>query len=367
MCTRLSKVSREDATGFTLVELLVVITIIGILIAILLPAVQAAREAARRNQCQNHLKQLALGCMNHEQTQGFFPSGGWLHTWVGDPDRGFDRRQPGGWTYNVLSYIEGNNLRKLGTGQSSVNKFLTAVTLVQTPLEVFYCPSRRPADIYPNNYSYTVYNCKPSSGSYVTRWAVSDYAANAGSEQLHPTFPSVGATTAPPTALDSSSNSFPDRVDPSSVTSDRWSWFNGIMYQLSRVKIADIKDGTSFTYLLGEKNVESNCYFNGANNGDDRPGYGGYGEQNCRWTQKYKGGSYGPGKVPPAGSYYAAPPRQDTDSFNNKEVFGSAHASGFGMAFCDGSVHVINYTVDPDVHDALGDRADKRRLNDGDF
>jgi prepilin-type N-terminal cleavage/methylation domain-containing protein len=66
-------VTKAKARGFTLVELLVVIAIIGVLVALLLPAIQAAREAARRNSCQNKLKQLGLALLNHENTYKNFP------------------------------------------------------------------------------------------------------------------------------------------------------------------------------------------------------------------------------------------------------------------------------------------------------
>ena len=69
----MAKSSQGRPGGFTLVELLVVVTIIGILVALLLPAVQQAREAVRRLQCANHLKQWGLGMLNYEQTSQILP------------------------------------------------------------------------------------------------------------------------------------------------------------------------------------------------------------------------------------------------------------------------------------------------------
>ena len=139
--------------GFTLVELLVVITIIGILIALLLPAVQAAREAARQTQCKNNVKQLALGCLQHKQVQHFLPTGGWGCGWLGDPHLGFDRQQVGGWQFNILPYIEQQALHDLGLSGSGALAFSgkdAGIGTAGTPLAVFQCPTRRPAIAYPN-------------------------------------------------------------------------------------------------------------------------------------------------------------------------------------------------------------------------
>ena len=200
-CNRKSEIGKRKSAGFTLVELLVVITIIGILIALLLPAVQAAREAARQTQCRNHLKQLALGMLNFEQANGHFPSGGWGNQWVGHPDRGTDKAQPGGWFYSILPHIEQLPLYQLGSDGNATGWPLSSIQInggvarIQTPLEVMNCPTRRNAILYPNPAGWT--NRAPN-GYPVRLRANGAPAATMPSVQA----PAAASATSAPTTLD---------------------------------------------------------------------------------------------------------------------------------------------------------------------
>lgn len=104
--------------GFTLVELLVVIAIIGILVGLLLPAVQAAREAARRMQCQNNLKQIALSALNYESATKRLPALGHKPTNNAAPGLGSGAGWPYSWTFAVLPYMEQGSLANAITAQA---------------------------------------------------------------------------------------------------------------------------------------------------------------------------------------------------------------------------------------------------------
>jgi len=114
-------VKSSSKKGFTLVELLVVIAIIGILIGMLLPAVQQVREAARRTQCMNNMRQIALGALNFESAHMHFPTAGLTpdsygadanSLWGNPTNSPFGRENLSSF-YQILSFVEAENVRKI--------------------------------------------------------------------------------------------------------------------------------------------------------------------------------------------------------------------------------------------------------------
>lgn len=327
-------------SGFTLVELLVVIAIIGILIAMLLPAVQAAREAARRMQCANHLKQLSLGMIQHEAANRYLPSGGWGYRWIGDPDRGFGDAQPGGWIYNILSYIEQNELRTMGTGlpansTNGINKRQSMRQVAMIPVATFYCPSRRAVKLYPVPLDETSINVTLSD------CVKNDYAANGGSMFIE-LWPG-------PASL--SEGDDPSSWTPQNLIRDGHDYdaskSTGICFQHRAISLAAITDGTSHTYMLGEKYIVPDFYEGANSNGeddgsDDRSAYHGADYDTLRWS--------------------ALPAARDNPGYRDQaqtnQIFGSTHPNGWNAAFCDGSVHHISYDIDLSIHQNNGNRSD---------
>lgn len=309
--------------AFTLIELLLIIAIIGLLVQLLLPAVQSAREAARRSLCMNHLRQLGLAALHHEEAQGHLPTGGWGFSWVGDLNRAFGSDQPGGWAYNVLPYLEQQPLHDLARDPKGQSREAINAQLCRTPVPLFYCPTRRAARCYayPDFQRFPTRHCDPVVDS-----AKTDYAANAGDFFVD--------GPAGPT----------DEVEAASF---RYAWIDGnlmtgVVFQRSRVKMHQITDGTSQTYLFGEKYLDSAHYEDGLGGGDDQTAWCGYDQDVVRWT-------YGAG---------VRPPLQDRREYKDWITFGSAHHAGCSFVFCDGSVRLISYAIDGGVHRWLGSRHD---------
>ncbi len=304
--------------GFTLVELLVVIAIIGLLMGLLIPAVMMAREAARKTTCKNNLKQIGLATLNFEAAKRHLPSNGWGYRW--GPQKGMDGRfgQPGGWTFLLLPYLEQAAVSDLAMGVDPVQREENLARLLQTPQPGFHCPSRRNAEPTAATENFLLANLS----HHVPNVAKSDYAINGGDTIL---------------------NAGPGPESGSLADLDAYVWPNvqqatGVAFLTLKVRLSQITDGASNTFLVGEKYVPSSHYQSADFAGDDHSLYLGDDADNRRWT--------------------LLPPQSDATDNEDRSVFGSAHSSTCHFVMVDGSVRAIDYDIDSQIHGLLGNRRD---------
>ena len=123
---------------------------------------------------------------------------------------------------------------------------------------------------------------------------------------------------------------------------------NGIVFCGSLIRPSDVTDGTSNTYLIGEKYCNPVFYETGGDAGDNEAALIGDNEDTSRWSI---------GLAPDLSTAIEIP-MVDTEGYTSRRIFGSPHSDVFNMAFCDGSVQGISYTIDPKVHEYLGNRQD---------
>ena len=288
--------------GFTLVELLVVIAIIGILIAMLLPAVQQVREAARRINCGNNIRQLALAAHNHHDTQGHFPHGNYHDPSLPNFEANTRGWESGtiGWSAYLLPYIEGNNVHnQIDFGVRAFTNeqgdaWLSAFGQHGSALNQFAAENMPP-----------IFVC-PSANRFGSEKEFKDYAINAGSLMRKNSQSGISCC--------------PER----SFVSD------GIGYKNSEVGFNDITDGTSNTFLFLEQDHSIEEDASGRNNAPTNPFF---------WV-----GHHSEGMAISNASNTDLPPNSHINKWSGR-IARSDHPGGIMVALCDGSTRFIPETI----------------------
>ena len=307
---------RRITAGFTLVELLVVISIIGILTGLLLPAVQSARESARRMECSAHLKQIGLALLNHLDARGYFPSaymsapGGVMGPASVDGDAG------PGWTclFQILPYVEQTALKQQ-FNQNVPCWDPQNATLATTVLPLFCCPSV--SDLS------TTYTVKDGSGNPLAQFARANYVASAGQYDVWD--------------------------DPAPNLSGV---ANGVFFRNSRIRISDITDGSSNTVFFGEQTpIHSDSTWVGIVPNAKTCPTPAFAFAGCDEAAPQINVHSGPGlnEYPPV----IHPP---DNSVGYVDEMYSEHVGGCNVLMGDDSVHFINDTVDQLVWLAMATR-----------
>jgi prepilin-type N-terminal cleavage/methylation domain-containing protein/prepilin-type processing-associated H-X9-DG protein len=298
--------SRVDSrTGFTLVELLVVIAIIGILIALLLPAVQAAREAARRGQCTNNQRQIALAVQNFHNTYKFYP---------------ISRRDPSEtWAVLIMPYMEQGAFRDLW--DFSKNYYSQPDNVRLKNFEAFFCPTRRRA---PSN-SVSGDKIQGDQSQPHTPGACADYACNIGDasgiNDYHPGHTEITVN---------------GRLPGNGIF---WLGSGSPFRPTYRVSIESVRDGLTNTLLIGEKHIPNENF--GAAGPDGATYSGDHGS-----AQRKAG----------VGAPIAKGPR-------GTGQFGSYHPGVCPFAFADGSVRFLSVAIELTNLGRMANRADGQAIS----
>jgi prepilin-type N-terminal cleavage/methylation domain-containing protein/prepilin-type processing-associated H-X9-DG protein len=350
--------SYRAGRGFTLIELLVVIAIIAVLISLLLPAVQSAREAARRAQCVNNLKQLALAAHNYESAQGAFPMG---NRYIDDSSF-FDPKPgscPDGLSWYghsafglMLPYFEG------GAQYNALNYSMRANSVTNwtsygSKMATLTCPSDLEAPLYVRPYSQSSYGMSRGTQENIyENWATTTWP-DPGAEQASKCNAALG---------------------------------NGMFGAENVVKIGGVTDGTSNTTLFGEMSRWPDDPSKGLNWWHFTAAFGMTNSSNPSLSI----GGYFDSEVRPQTGAFTYPdinaPPDKTGAIMNQVfcncgttfcipsdwldpkcmqmvkqlgqyAFRSRHPGGANFAFADGSVKFIKQTIATPTYMALGTRA----------